>query len=259
LAADHVPRPDVGIVHVHSDYSHDGRDSVEALRAFALHRRLRFVGITDHAEDFDGAKFDRLRRECERLSDERVLLIPGLEFRFEGFKGVHLLALGLTRWIRPRTFEEFFAESEGAVGLTIAAHPVLYRWTLPEAVADRIDAIEVWNAAYNTRYLPDPRAMDLLGRVRSRRSDVVGIAGLDQHDGRNDRGTRITLTSREWTDPLVEMRAGRFENSGLHLRFDSHATLSRPRRVALVSGRAVLDFVNLAHERMVRTVRAVRS
>lgn len=258
-AAEINGRPAVGVVHVHSDYSHDGRDSLEELRAFAVARRLRFIGITDHAEDFDAAKYERLHQECARLSDEAVMLVAGLEFRFEGYKGVHLLALGLTRWVQPRTFEEFFDQTAGSVGLTIAAHPVLYRWTPPAVVAEKIDAIEVWNAAYNTRYLPDPRAMRLLESIRLRRPGVVAVAGLDQHDARNDRGTRIHLTAGQWTDPLVEMRAGRFENSGWRLRFDSHAALSPSARLALDSGRAALDLINRMHDRAVRTARALRS
>ena len=49
----------VGVVHVHSDYSADGRDSLEQLRAFALERGIAFIGLTDHAEHMRPA-VDRL-------------------------------------------------------------------------------------------------------------------------------------------------------------------------------------------------------
>ena len=58
---------------------------------------------------------------------------------------------------------------------------------------DCIDAVEVWNASYNTRYLPDPRAIALLHVVQRTRPAVVGVAGLDQHDAGNDRRTRVVL------------------------------------------------------------------
>ena len=96
-----------GIVHVHSDYSHDGRDSLEELQAFASARGITFVGLTEHAEDFDAARFDQYREHCGRASADGVRLIPGLEFRFEGFPGLHLLALGLRAWIEPRTPQNF--------------------------------------------------------------------------------------------------------------------------------------------------------
>src|SRR5215469_5131451 len=97
----------VGVVHVHSAYSHDSRDSLASVREFALARELRFVGLTDHAEDFDADRFAAYRAECAGLSDAAVTLIPGLEFRFEGYTGLHLLALGLTRWITPAKPEDF--------------------------------------------------------------------------------------------------------------------------------------------------------
>ena len=60
-------------------------------------------------------------------------------------------------------------------------------------------------------------------------------------------------------DGLAEMRAGHFVNTGFRLRFDSHAALSGSARIALGSGRAALDIVNLVHDRVVRAARALRS
>src|SRR5688500_15608535 len=142
----------LGAVHVHSAYSRDGRDPLSELRSFALERGIRFLSLTDHAEDFDAQKFARYVQECSELSDDTVSLIPGLEFRFAGLKGMHLLALGLRRWIEPRTPDEFFQLTDGNAGFTIAAHPIYPRYLYPEVVLDRVDAIEVWNATYNTRF-----------------------------------------------------------------------------------------------------------
>src|SRR5579863_9647864 len=107
----------VGVVHVHSAYSHDSRDTLAEVRAFALARQLRFVGLTDHAEDFDEARFAAYRDECASLSDAAVTLIPGLEFRFEGYTGLHLLALGLTKWIEPAKPVDFIERTRGATQL----------------------------------------------------------------------------------------------------------------------------------------------
>ena len=49
-----------GIVHVHSDYSHDGHDSLEHLHAVCAKRGIGFVGLTDHAEDFAAFLADAL-------------------------------------------------------------------------------------------------------------------------------------------------------------------------------------------------------
>lgn len=237
----------LGAIHVHSSYSRDGRDALPDLREFATARGIRFIGLTDHAEDLTPARFDEYVAECAELSDTNVTLIPGLEYRFPGHKGMHLLALGLRRWIEPSTPEEFFDLTRGFVGLTVAAHPVFPRYIYPEVVLDRVDAIEVWNATYNTRFLPDPRAIRLLREVRARRPGVVAVAGLDQHDARNDRETRIVVQADD--DPLAAMRAGRFENIGRTMRFDSKAELGPVRDAVLWASRTVFDRVERLQER----------
>ncbi len=250
-------RPGVGIVHVHTDYSHDGKDSVERLREWAIERGISFIGLTDHAEDLSTAQFEELVARCRAASDQRVTLIPGLEYRFAGYSGLHLLALGLSRRIDPATPEEFSAQAGAVARFTIAAHPGLFRYQLPDSVAQAIDAIEVWNAAYNTRYLPDPAALRLLERVRARRPEVVGTAGLDQHDSRNDRGTRVVLLDPHAADPLAELKAGRFVNHGSTMAFPARKPFGPLGLAGLTALRAGLDLVNFVHERSARALRRV--
>jgi hypothetical protein len=244
----------VGVVHVHSTWSHDGRDTLSALHGFARERGIAFVGLTDHAEDFDAATFEGFLAECRAVSTPEVRLIPGLEYRFAGYPGLHLLALGLRRWIEPGTPRDFVAEARSACDFTILAHPVLPGYRLPDDVAPAIDAIEVWNAAYNTRFLPDPRAIRLLESLRGRRPEVVGVAGLDQHDSRNDRQTRVVLLDPTATDPLAELKAGRFVNVGRTMRFASRKPFGPAALGGLFVLRAGLDLVNGVHERASRVL-----
>ena len=247
----------IGIIHVHSDYSSDGRDSLETLRAFALARNISWIGLTDHAEDFTRERFAEYVEKCLRLSDHRVRLIPGLEYRFAGFTGLHLLALGLTRWMNPATPEDFIRETRLAAQLTIAAHPCLFDYQLPVAVADGIDAIEVWNASYNTRFLPDPRAIRLLHACRAKRTEIVGTAGLDQHDSRNDRETRVLVAADEM-DPLGALKAGRFVNVGRTMRLDPAVSLARLQLVALTLARWSLYLVERVQHYVVSAFRKRR-
>ncbi len=242
MAKPEVSDSRIGIIHVHSDYSSDGKDSLETLRVFALARNISWIGLTDHAEDFTADRFAEYAERCLTLSDHSVRLIPGLEYRFAGFTGLHLLALGLTRWIQPGTPEEFIREARLAARFTIAAHPVLFDYQLPMSVAEGIDAIEVWNAAYNTRFLPDPKAIRLLHACRAKRPGVFGTAGLDQHDSRNDRETRVLVAAGEM-DPLGALKAGRFVNVGRTMRLDPAVSLARFQLVALTLARWALTFV----------------
>ena len=240
-----------GIIHVHSSYSHDCCDSLERLREFALERGIAFIGLTDHAEDFVPGRFDAYLRHCRVVSDGQVTIVPGLEYRFDGFPGMHLLALDLTRWIAPRTPHEFILQAKDAATFTIAAHPLLANYQLPDVVAEGIDAVEVWNASYNTRYLPDPRAIRLLHTIRRTRPNVVGTVGLDQHDCGNDRQVRVVVDSATG-DPIAALKAGRFTNLGRTMSFGPAAKWNPARLRVLSVARWALDRVERAQERMAR-------
>ena len=245
----------VGVVHIHSAYSRDGVDPLEQLREVSLERGISFVGLTDHAEDLERDEFDEYLVHCRAVSDDRLQMIAGLEYRFAGFPGLHLLALGLTRWIDPRTPGEFIEQAREAATFTILAHPLLARYQVPPEVAAGIDAVEVWNASYNTRFLPDPRAVRVLHDIRRTRPEVVGTAGLDQHDRANDRETRVTVHNAS-ANPLLELKAGRFMNSGRTMRFDPAVSWSATRFGAITAARWAFDRVERAQERLARAIAA---
>ncbi len=249
----------VGVIHIHSDYSHDGRDSLEMLRRWASVRGIGFVGLTDHAEDFEQATFARYQAECAALSDGSVQMLPGLEWRFAGYRGLHLLALGLSRWIEPRTPEEFLALTADNAQFTIVAHPILCDYQVPTAVLAGTNAIEVWNAGYNTRYLPDPRAIRLYQAAARGRPGLVATAGLDQHDCRNDREIRVRLTSPGGTDPLGALRAGAFENQGRYWRFGSRLRWGWAALAGLQMLRVGFDGVERIQDRASHALRRLKA
>lgn len=245
----------LGAFHMHSDYSHDGLDSLEQLREASLSRGIGWVGLTDHAEDLDEEVFGEYVKHCAALSDDDFRYLPGLEFRFHGLRGMHLLALGVHRWMTPTTPAEFFDQAADAAQFTVLAHPVLCKYKPPQVVRDRIDAIEVWNTNYNTRYLPDPRAMDLYQEIAARRPEVVATVGLDQHDSRNDREVRTQFDGESVRDPIAALRAGAYTNVGRGMSFDSRATLPPKAMRSLRVRRRAIDTVNRVHDRVMHAVR----
>jgi len=253
-----LPNARYGAIHMHSDFSHDGMDSLETLRRTCMERGIGFVGMSDHAEDLLPESFEEYKRRCAELSGDGLVMIPGLEFRFAGLKGLHLIALGLREWIAPKTPAEFFEQSRGAAAMTVLAHPVLTRYRIPDVVLEQIDAIEIWNGVYNTRYLPDTRSIRMVREVMRRRPGVVATVGLDQHDSRNDRELRVVL-HRATPDPLAELKAGRFENVGRTMRLDSRAFLSPARLGTLSAVRGVYDVFERAQDRAAHAVRRLRS
>ena len=244
-------RARTGVIHIHSDYSHDGRDSLEGLRAWALERGVGFIAMADHAEDFTSARYAEFTERCRALSDDAVRILPGLEFRFAGFPGLHLLAFGLREWITPATPAAFIAQAPSRSRMTALAHPVLARYRIPQEVLAGVDAIEVWNAAYNTRYLPDPRSMRLVDDLRRTRPGLIATAGLDQHDATNDRELRVVL-DEPTDDPLGALRAGRFMNQGRTVSFYGDASWHAAELVAVSGARWVIDRVDAWQERAAR-------
>lgn len=244
-----------GAIHIHSSYSHDSSDTLETLHARCLERGIRFLGMSDHAEDFNEQIFEEYRQHCASVSDGNVKIIPGLEFRFAGLKGMHLFALDLKEWIDPQTPEEFFEQSRDNATLTVLAHPVLPKYSIPDVVLNQVDAIEVWNAGYNTRYLPDPRAIELYTRVSGMRDDIVATVGLDQHDSDNDRELRIDLPAVT-DDPIAAIKRGQFRNVGRTMSFDSRAAFGKSAFLALKIARFGLDVVERSQERAMKKLRS---
>lgn len=203
----------LAVLHVHSDWSHDGKDSLSELAGFAQREGLRWVFLTDHAEDLTAATFQEYATACRAASTSAHQLVPGLEFRFEGFPGLHLLAIGLREWIDPRTPEDFCRAGAVHAEFLIMAHPLLAKYRVPEAVLAGLHAIEVWNAQYNTRYLPDGRAITLWQDARTRWPHLVASAGTDQHRLQVEGKLRIAIPGAD--SPFAALRAGRYRNLGI--------------------------------------------
>lgn len=241
-------RTSIGIVHVHTSYSHDGKDSIADLAAWARDVGIQFVSITDHAEDFDTEKWSALVAECAEHSDQRLHLFPGLEFRFAGFTGVHLLACGLREFISPETPEAFIREATPRCTLTIGAHPVIWRKPCPPDVLASLHAVEVWNGGYNSRFLPDPKAFDMVARLRASGTSTLATVGPDQHDRRKDPHLRIRADAAA-PDALDAIRAGRYVSEGMSMRVPSDGNIGFARRAALGVGRLTFDVAKRSRDR----------
>lgn len=205
-----------GIFHIHSNYSYDGRISLVQLKEECLRRDLRFALLTEHALGFDQEQFNRFVSECSQLSDERVVLVPGLEFEFPEQVGLHVLMAGLKTVPNGKTVNQVIVSAREQGALIVVAHPVRNGHHVPEKLIDIIDGIELWNAAYNSRYLPDEKAIVLLKQLREKNKHLIGLGGLDLHGPEGFRGLRIRLTDgfEGATDLLSLIRTGGFKIHG---------------------------------------------
>src|SRR5262245_38303712 len=138
-----------GIIHVHSDFSYDGKHTLEELASLAKNRGYSFVGMTDHSDTFDADKMAAFVKACRRLSDPELLLIPGIEFNCEN--DFHLMGLGIECLpdveIKDPIVVAQFIRAQG--GLAIVSHPSRYAYRMPSGIETEIHGIEVWNASYD--------------------------------------------------------------------------------------------------------------
>jgi len=233
-----------GLFHVHTDHSFDGESSLEDLVHFCTENRFGFVCVTDHADLMDDGSVLQFVRECDTHSGNGVKIIPGLEYAFPRDEGVHLLCVGIREPVREKRIGRAVGEVRRMGGLSIVAHPSRNGYRIPEEIVSGIDGIEVWNAAYDSRYLPDTGSLDLWMSVRKRNPGVMAYTGQDMHDVRGFRDVYLELhreVPAEEVDLIEQLRAGRFRGKGRYASVVANASPSSANLLALRTGRFFLD------------------
>ena len=102
-------------LHIHSNFSSDGKSTVEEILETAAEKGLGCIAITDH-NTFEAYGLVK--------DNGKVIVIPGIEV---SSKEGHILAYGIDRDIpRGMTVKETIDAIHEAGGVAFAAHP--YRW-----------------------------------------------------------------------------------------------------------------------------------
>ena len=211
-------------MHVHSMLSYDGQHTLAELASFGRARGYSFIGMTDHSDTFDDDKMKLLVGECERLSDDRFLLIAGLEFSCE--HNLHLIGLGIRHFTSEKDPVALarFIRAQG--GLAVVSHPSRYGYKIPPALVGEIDGIEVWNASNDSRFVPDGKVIDMWRGLRRHNRALAAFGGQDLHRITRQRHVRLLLggDGGELTVErvLARLRSGNFTISNRYLRIGGH-------------------------------------
>jgi len=212
----------VGILHVHSNLSYDGQNTLAEIAFLAKLRGYRFVGMSEHSDTFEPQKMACLVDECRRLSDASFLMMPGLEFTCDN--RLHLLALGIEHYtdaMNPALVARF-VRAEG--GLAILSHPSRYGYQIPSGLEMLLDGIEVWNAGYDGRFIPNDRSIRLWKSLRVRNHSLRAFGSQDLHEIGTHRHVRVSVQCEQLTrDAILKSLKGNFviSNSYVRLRSDS--------------------------------------
>jgi hypothetical protein len=195
-----------GDLHLHTVHS-DGRYQPADLLAAARAVGLDFIVSTDH-------NTSAANRAWSALRHAGPLVIAGEEVTT---RHGHWLAVGLpgTGWVdwryapRDAVFADYAAQVRHGGGIVVAAHPAVplpgSRW---EFGYHAVDAVEVWNGAWN---LDDEVSLRIWQRLLRRGRRIAAVGGSDSHGPHQPVGRPQTVVNAQLSAPaLIEaLRGGR--------------------------------------------------
>jgi hypothetical protein len=202
-----------GIIHAHSTYS-DGEYTLKELREVFLSGGSSFVCMSDHAEYFDDDQLRQYAAECEELSDEKFLFIPGLEFTCE--RRMHVLGYGVTRRIDSEDPQRVIGHIKSSDnGVSVIAHPMDSAFPWIETFQELPCGIETWNSKYDGRYAPRPGTFHLLDRMQQRSPSMHAYYGVDFHWKKQFRQlyTMVEANSLDRAEILQSLKKGLYSGT----------------------------------------------
>ena len=226
-----------GIIHVHSTLSYDGQHSLEEIADLARCRGYGFVGITEHSDTLNSEKVKELVQECERLSDHDLKLIPGIEFTCEN--NLHLIGLGVGEFANSKDPLWLAAFIRDSGGMSIIAHPSRYNYQIAESLTRVVNGIEVWNANYDGRFVPNDLSLKLWRERRRENQTLVATGGQDLHVITDHVHVTLAVDCEEWSSAAVikAIREGRFGISNTYCSVPPGDSMSKPKQMALAGAR----------------------
>jgi len=216
-----------GVLHVHSVFS-DGDQSLERLAELLKQSGMSFVGVSDHAEVFDEQRMEQYVRLCESLSDQRFLMIPGLEFALHG-GSIHILGYGITSRVRFKSMEQLVDSIHEGGGIAVLAHPPAGSTNMIGPIKAKLDGIEVWNGRYDGTHAPRAGSFQLLRRIRTVNSRAAAYGGIDLHkvsQARRPIYVEVEAARLERDAIISGLLAGRFTVRGNNMVIPSTGDLT---------------------------------
>lgn len=167
-----------GVLHVHSTYSYDGKESLVALRDFLLSKGVSFCCVTEHTDHLTIEQAQLFVQECKVLSGSQFMFIPGFEVPY---KNAHILLIGTEVFLAQIADAQILKTWSAKSVLTVLAHPVRNKFKLDAVMEEVIDGIEIWNQQYEGKLVPRQRSVRLFKEYRKKNSALLATGGLDFH------------------------------------------------------------------------------
>ena len=214
-------------LHVHSTLSHDGRHTFTELSEWFRARGFHAVAMGEHSQDMTPEKVQALVGGCAANSTPDFCMIPGVEFTCAG-EGLHVLGAGCTR-LTPETDPVRVARHiRDSDGFAVLAHPKRQNWQHAPELIRAVQAVEVWNIAYDGKYMPAPDAPHRYRAMRATNAELLAIASHDFHRkaGFYDMALEMDVDVISRATVLSNLRRGHYRVRSRWLSFDSRLSLS---------------------------------
>jgi len=213
-----------GAIHIHSSYSYDGKLSLLELKKLFLKNGIQFACMTEHTDFIDPVKANEFMRECEILSDNNFVFIPGFEVPY---KKAHILMIGATRFVSNFADAETLYEWSKVSRMVFLAHPHRNDFEVDDEVKKVISGIEIWNSQYDGKRVPRTRAVSLLHDLRIENQKLFASAGLDFHRESHIGGPAISIDGELNKETILsKIGRGEFFIEGNNLSIDSKGDLN---------------------------------
>lgn len=226
-----------GIIHVHSSYSYDGQHSLEEIAQYGVKRGYSFIGMSEHSDTLNRERMAKYVKDCQAVSTSSCLVIPGIEFTCEN--NLHLVGLGVREYTDtkdPIKVTRFIHQQRG---IAIVAHPIRYRYQIPQNLAGAVDGIEVWNAAYDGRFVPNDRSLNLLKDFRNHNRPSYAFGAQDLHQITDHSHVQITVSCDDLKEDTIlkALKEGNFKISNPYFAIDSRCEPGWPKLVQIYVAR----------------------
>lgn len=215
-----------GILHCHSTYSYDAKLSLSELKELCVKKGIQFVCMTEHTDELTKERAMEFVAECERLSDNSFLFIPGFEVPYrtasDTSEHAHVLMIGM------RSYHDVYAPTidilkrwTNDAPFVVLAHPVRNQFEVDEGLLEEIDGLEVWNQQYEGKRVPRVRSLRLFHDLRERKPSLVATGGVDFHRTEHFGAPLVTLSVSEFRESAIleKLSIGAFVVSSPHARF----------------------------------------
>lgn len=163
--------------HVHSDWSYDGRLTLEQVAALFGRHRYDAVFMCEHDRGFSGERLQAYVAHCESASDAGALLVPGIEYADEDDR-VHVPVWGDVPFLGEGVPTARLLQAvAGHDGVSVLAHPRRRdAWKTVDPDWLRLcTGIEVWTRKWDG-WAPNQRACEWAAD-----GGLVGVTALDLH------------------------------------------------------------------------------